>query len=152
MATIRLTGYCDPLSVRPGDTLRCMISADGTEQADMHVVRLMHGDEHPEGPGFVEREVAVVRTDVEPALALHADAVASELEIRKCGLDEGDHAVEVSDDEIGVFDAKCHGGSPCWTSPTSSGLVGTPTELLVYRPIAISIAGRMAGQPAEGEP
>jgi N,N-dimethylformamidase len=53
-----ITGYCDRLSVQPGDTLRFMVSAEGVEEAEVGIVRLIHGDEHPAGPGFLEREVA----------------------------------------------------------------------------------------------
>ena len=52
-----LTGYVDRLSVKPGDTLRFMISAEGTDHADARLVRLIHGDENPAGPGFIEQEI-----------------------------------------------------------------------------------------------
>ncbi|MDT0634836.1 N,N-dimethylformamidase beta subunit family domain-containing protein [Spectribacter hydrogenooxidans] len=52
-----ITGYCDRITVRPGESLRFMASAEGVEQAKVQIVRLLHGDEHPEGPGFQEREV-----------------------------------------------------------------------------------------------
>ena len=35
-----------------------MVSAEGTDEAELQLVRLIHGDENPEGPGFIEREVA----------------------------------------------------------------------------------------------
>jgi N,N-dimethylformamidase len=53
-----ITGYCDRLSVQPGDTLRFMVSAEGVDEAEVRIVRLIHGDENPAGPGFLEREVA----------------------------------------------------------------------------------------------
>ena len=34
-----------------------MVSAEGTDRAVLQLVRLIHGDENPEGPGFIEREV-----------------------------------------------------------------------------------------------
>lgn len=52
-----ITGYCDRISVRPGDSIQFMASAEGVGEADLQIVRLLHGDEHPEGPGFQEREV-----------------------------------------------------------------------------------------------
>jgi len=58
MATKRIHGYCDPWSMRPGDAMQFMISGEGTESVDVQLVRLIHGDENPEGPGFVEEEVA----------------------------------------------------------------------------------------------
>ena len=58
MAKITLAGYCDRFSARPGERLDIMVSAEGTDRAELQLVRLIHGDENPEGPGFVEREVA----------------------------------------------------------------------------------------------
>ncbi len=58
MSTIRLHGYADPLSVKAGQTVSFMISGEGTDHVDAKLVRLLHGDESAEGPGFVEEEVA----------------------------------------------------------------------------------------------
>jgi len=57
VAKIKLFGYCDRMSVKAGDTLRFMLSADGTDTAQFQLVRLIHGDQHPDGPGFMEVEV-----------------------------------------------------------------------------------------------
>ncbi len=57
MTDIFLAGYCDRFSVKPGETLRFMATAEGATQAEVQLVRLIHGDENPEGPGFIEREV-----------------------------------------------------------------------------------------------
>ncbi len=57
MATVHLAGYCDRFSARPGERLDIMVSAEGADEAELQLVRLIHGDENPEGPGFVEREV-----------------------------------------------------------------------------------------------
>ncbi len=57
MAEKMLYGYADPWSVRAGETLSFMISAEGTDTVDAKLVRLLHGDENPAGPGFVEEEV-----------------------------------------------------------------------------------------------
>ncbi|MFO1349640.1 MAG: DUF6605 domain-containing protein [Gammaproteobacteria bacterium] len=57
MAKITLAGYCDKLSVKPGERLRFMLSAEGADSATVQIVRLVHGDENPNGPGFIEREV-----------------------------------------------------------------------------------------------
>ena len=57
MAEITLTGYCDRFSVKPGQEIAFMVSAEGTDQADVQLVQLIHGDETPGGPGFVEKEV-----------------------------------------------------------------------------------------------
>ncbi|MGE0860235.1 MAG: N,N-dimethylformamidase beta subunit family domain-containing protein [Gammaproteobacteria bacterium] len=58
MAKPWITGYVDSLSVRPGETLQFMVSAEGVSAAEVQLVRLIHGDEAPGGPGFIEREVA----------------------------------------------------------------------------------------------
>jgi len=58
MAEIKLFGYTDRLSVKAGETIRFHVNADGTSTAQAQLVRLIHGDQHPDGPGFVEREVA----------------------------------------------------------------------------------------------
>jgi N,N-dimethylformamidase len=58
MAKVRISAYTDRLSVKPGDTLSVMASADATETVRAELVRLIHGDEHPDGPGFIEHKVA----------------------------------------------------------------------------------------------
>lgn len=57
MARIRMSAYTDKLSVKPGDTLSVMASAEGTASLSAALVRLVHGDEHPSGPGFIEEKV-----------------------------------------------------------------------------------------------
>lgn len=53
---MRLVGYSDRLSGVPGDTIRFMVSsAHPTYEA--RIVRMIHGDPNPLGPGFVEEEV-----------------------------------------------------------------------------------------------
>lgn len=53
---LRLVGYADRLSVAPGETIRFMVSSED-DRYDSRLVRLLHGDEHPSGPGF--RQVVV---------------------------------------------------------------------------------------------
>jgi len=52
-----LTGYADPLNARAGDSVAFMLHDETAGQADVCLVRLLHGDENPLGPGFVEREM-----------------------------------------------------------------------------------------------
>ncbi|MCY4120843.1 MAG: LamG domain-containing protein, partial [Acidobacteria bacterium] len=48
-----IVGYADRLSVQPGETIRFMVSSEQPEyRAD--IVRLIHGDANPNGPGFKE--------------------------------------------------------------------------------------------------
>src|ERR1700733_4715719 len=58
MADIRISAYTDKLSVKPGDTLNVMASGDATDTMRAQLVRLIHGDEHPDGPGYIEQSVA----------------------------------------------------------------------------------------------
>lgn len=58
MAQIKVFGYTDKISVKPGDELTFHVHADGTDKASAQLVRLIHGDEHPSGPGFIEEEIA----------------------------------------------------------------------------------------------
>ena len=56
-----IVGYADRFSVRAGDTIRFMVSCKlPSYQAD--IVRLIHGDLNPEGPGFKEKLVQNVGT------------------------------------------------------------------------------------------
>jgi N,N-dimethylformamidase len=50
-------GYPDELSVRPRQTVGFHVSGAGAGSVDAQLVKLIHGDTHPDGPGF--REVAI---------------------------------------------------------------------------------------------
>jgi N,N-dimethylformamidase len=58
LAEQKIFGYADRISVKPGETIAFHVNADGADTAVAQLVRLIHGDEHPDGPGFVEREIA----------------------------------------------------------------------------------------------
>ena len=51
-----LIGYAEPMVAKPGDTVQVMVatSADGY---DAEIVRLIHGDNNPRGPGFKAERV-----------------------------------------------------------------------------------------------
>src|SRR5262245_19470671 len=51
-----LIGYADPLVARPRDRVRFKVSAE-VESYAAEVVRVIHGDEDPQGPGFKEVRV-----------------------------------------------------------------------------------------------
>ena len=55
--TIDLMGYCDRFSVRPGQSIRFMVSSDVSSYG-AELVRLRHLDTSPEGPGFKYDAVA----------------------------------------------------------------------------------------------
>ena len=53
---MRLVGYSNRLSVAPGETIDFMVSsAHAAYEAE--IVRLVHGDPNPLGPGLVEHNV-----------------------------------------------------------------------------------------------
>jgi N,N-dimethylformamidase len=43
--------------VKSGDEIWFHVSADGTTTANAHLVRLVHGDHNPDGPGYIEEEL-----------------------------------------------------------------------------------------------
>ena len=53
----RLFGYSDEISVRPGATIRFMVSSLGGKPYRADIVRLICGDDSPQGPGFKETVV-----------------------------------------------------------------------------------------------
>lgn len=57
MAEVKVFGYTNKLSVKQGENVDFFVHADGTETAEAQFVRLIHGDEHPDGPGFIEEEI-----------------------------------------------------------------------------------------------
>jgi N,N-dimethylformamidase len=53
---VKITGYADRISARPGETLRFMVNCERPSyRAD--IVRLICGDDNPKGPGFKETVV-----------------------------------------------------------------------------------------------
>lgn len=53
-------GYPERMSAKAGESLNIMLSAVGCEAVSAILVRLIHGDEHPEGPGFKEEVLGSV--------------------------------------------------------------------------------------------
>ena len=53
---LKITGYSDQISVRPGDTVNFMVNCEHPEyRAD--IVRIVSGDLNPEGPGIIEEVI-----------------------------------------------------------------------------------------------
>ena len=52
-----ITGYCEPLSLRAGEAIRCMASSHTPGSARLDLVRIICGDPTRSGPGF--KEIAV---------------------------------------------------------------------------------------------
>src|SRR5688572_29630664 len=60
MAELRratIHGYGDRLSVAPGETIEFKVSSEEPGSYRATVVRLIHGDTNPAGPGFLEEEI-----------------------------------------------------------------------------------------------
>ncbi len=56
IAGLSVIGYADRLSIQPGETIRFMVSSEHSQyRAD--IVRLIHADRNPNGPGFREEEI-----------------------------------------------------------------------------------------------
>jgi N,N-dimethylformamidase len=53
---MEVVGYADRFSVRPGETIRFMVSCERSKYR-AEIVRLIHGDPNPRGPGFKEKAV-----------------------------------------------------------------------------------------------
>src|SRR5882762_2218566 len=52
-----LLGYADRFSVQAGDAIRFMVSCEASS-FEARLVRLVHGDNNPAGPGYREEPVA----------------------------------------------------------------------------------------------
>jgi N,N-dimethylformamidase len=53
---MKVVGYSDPQSVAGGEAIRFMVSCTEA-RFEAQIVRLLHGDMDPDGPGFEEREI-----------------------------------------------------------------------------------------------
>ena len=54
---LRITGYSDKYSAFPGEEVKFYVNAEKNENYDVQIVRLIHGDTNPEGPGYKEEEI-----------------------------------------------------------------------------------------------
>ena len=52
---LRITGYSDKYSVCPGEEIKFYVNSEKNEDYQVDIVRLIHGDTNPEGPGFKEK-------------------------------------------------------------------------------------------------
>jgi len=60
VTSVKVFGYTDKISARPGEAVQFHVSAEGTDRVEAQFVRLIHGDQNPAGPGFVEEEIDCV--------------------------------------------------------------------------------------------
>ena len=54
----KIVGYSDKISAAPDDTIRFMVSCDGPTSYRADLVRIIHGDLNPDGPGLKEKVIA----------------------------------------------------------------------------------------------
>ena len=54
---MKIVGYADRFSVTSGESIRFMVSCDGISTYRADIVRLIHGDTNPAGPGFKAEEL-----------------------------------------------------------------------------------------------
>jgi len=54
---LRITGYSDKYSAFPGEKVKFYINSEKKEDYEVQIVRLIHGDTNPEGPGYKEEEI-----------------------------------------------------------------------------------------------
>ena len=54
---LRITGYSDKYSAFPREKVKFYVNAEKKENYDVQIVRLIHGDTNPEGPGYKEEEI-----------------------------------------------------------------------------------------------
>ena len=76
---LRITGYSDRLSVRPGEAITFYVHSEENEGYRADIVRLIHGDTSEDGPGFKEEPVEAAMNGEYPG------ALASTLELGRTG-------------------------------------------------------------------
>ena len=54
---LRITGYSDKYAAFPREKVKFYINSEKSENYDVQIVRLIHGDTNPEGPGYKEEEI-----------------------------------------------------------------------------------------------
>ena len=55
---LKIVGYGDRFSVAPGETIRFMVSTAGDRRYRAELLRIIHGDCNPQGPGFKAEQIA----------------------------------------------------------------------------------------------
>jgi N,N-dimethylformamidase len=71
---MQIVGYSDKLSVFPGEEIKFMVSVDGGAEYQVEIVRLIHGDTNPDGPGFKEQVVKTSAAGKYPGRKQEIDA------------------------------------------------------------------------------
>ena len=63
---LRITGYSDRFSVRPGEAINFHVHSENEESYQADIVRLIHGDTNPDGPGFKEELIHTSVSEMYP--------------------------------------------------------------------------------------
>ena len=71
---VKILGYADRLSVAPGEAVRFMVSCTGGKSYRAEIVRIIHGDANPKGPGLKLEKVGSAVEGEYPARAQGIDA------------------------------------------------------------------------------
>ncbi|MFT4583744.1 MAG: N,N-dimethylformamidase [Gammaproteobacteria bacterium] len=67
MSALQIRGYCDRPSVRPNEELNIFVSTPTAGTYSAELIRLIHGDRNPAGPGYKEEAVDLSLADSYPA-------------------------------------------------------------------------------------
>ena len=94
MAQVSVTGYTDKPSVVEGETISFYVTADNATEAQVDIVRLIHGDEDPKGPGFQEEVVKYVESNYDKSeiIGIKVETFDSNVSVfveKKCNLPIG---------------------------------------------------------------
>ena len=54
---MKITGYADKISAAPGETIKFMVNSETGKRYRADIVRVICGDENPDGPGYQEKVV-----------------------------------------------------------------------------------------------
>ena len=54
---LRITGYSDKYTSFPGEEIKFYVNSEKNENYEVQIVRLIHGDTNPEGPGYKDEEI-----------------------------------------------------------------------------------------------
>ena len=80
MSWMKITGYADKFGVHPGETIKFFVNCDGPKEYKAELVKMIHGDTNPRGPGFMEEPIEAacnatyegVRQEIEEIIGLDA--------------------------------------------------------------------------------
>jgi len=98
------TGYTDKLSVFPGEVVKVMITSEDAPKYQADLVKLIHGDTNPEGPGFKEQEIKAL----------------GEYPAKHKNVNSGSHVVVPDDERLQLTDKVALQAYICPTTPAAS--------------------------------